>query len=657
MRTLLGRTLACALVVAMLPMAGRAEASPSPGALSPVLSLVIDIVDLPSVPIDAVGLALNVTVTSPAADGFVTVYPCATGRPLASNLNYRASQTVPNFVVTAIDPEGFVCIDTLAVTDVVVDLAGYVPSGSPLVMLPTPARFADTRIPGDAAGVRLRAGEVRAVTIAGRHGVPADAAAVIFNATAVNPDRSGFLTVYPCGRPVPGTSTLNFTAGTVVPNLVTSAVGAGGAVCFYAIADVDIVADVAAYVPAGGSGVSLLNAPQRIYDTRDGTGGATGPIGTGTRSAQVGGVGGVPSTALAAIVNLTATESTMPGFVTAWPCDAPRPLASNLNYFPGQNVANFAIVRLAADGSLCLASNAPVHAIVDVAGYVTSSSALVPLTPSRIADTRDDADDTCELGVTEPTNGVRSWVDLRTGSLGASIAGAPSALGVWAVGISLDCASAWFAAGSTAWQVDRAGNVVDTSALLPGSSARSVTMGPFGPFAVRMAPWPLVYDLRTQLPLVELPVLQDSRPWEYVGAAFDLSAIWFIQRNGDFTRNVRVYDAAGQLIGEFVLPNGADEFRVSPGGLYMSYGFKAGGITAPTFDETVIVTYAGDEVERRPVVVGNQIRSHLLLWQSDGRAVTCTNTLALNRPRPARANLFAPPSEIGIGLPCLAAAG
>jgi hypothetical protein len=106
-----------------------------------------------------------------------------------------------------------------------------------------------------------------------------------------------------------------------------------------------------------------------------------------------------------------------------------------------------------------------------------------------------------------------------------------------------------------------------------------------------------------------------------------------------------------------VLPNGADELRVSPGGLYLSYGFKSGGLTAPNFDETVIVTYAGDEVERRPVVVGNQIRSHLLIWQSDGRAVTCTNTLDLRRPRPARANLFSAISEIGVNLPCLAAAG
>lgn len=657
-RTPLTRLLICSLVctaVSIVPIVETAEATPSPGALVPSLTLQLDTLALPDVPIDAVGLALNVTVTDPAAAGYLTVYPCASGRPLASNLNYRADQTVPNFVISAIDPDGYVCIDTLSTTDVVVDLAGYVPAGSPLVMLAAPARFADTREAGDAGGIRLRAGEVRAVPIAGRLGVAADASAVVFNATAVNPDRAGFLTVFPCGRPVPRTSTLNFTPGTVVPNLVTSAVGSNGSVCFYAIADVDIVADVAAYVPASGAGVALLDAPQRIFDTRDGTGGATGRIGSSSR-VQVTGVAGVPAGALAAIVNLTATESTLAGYVTAWPCDQPRPLASNLNFLAGQNVANFALVHLAADGSLCLASNTAVHGIVDIAGYVTSSAAYVPLSPSRIADTRDDADAICDLGVTEIANGARSWVSVATGQVGPSITGGPATPGTYARGIGRDCQSAWFVNGSTAWQVDRTGAIVATYTLPPGSFATTVFMGASGPYALAMAPSPVVYDLRTAQPVWAIPALQPASQWEFAGAAYDLSALWFFRRNGDFTRDVRVYDGDGVMIGEFTLANGSDEFRVAPGGLYMSYGFKAGGLTAPSFDETVIVTFAGDVVERRPVVLGGQIRSHLLLWQSDGRALTCTNSLDLKRPRLARANLFAPTTELP-ALPCLAVAG
>src|SRR4029079_10577155 len=39
------------------------------------------------IPDDASAVVLNVTGTNPTGDGFVTVYPCGSPRPLASNLN------------------------------------------------------------------------------------------------------------------------------------------------------------------------------------------------------------------------------------------------------------------------------------------------------------------------------------------------------------------------------------------------------------------------------------------------------------------------------------------------------------------------------------------------------------------------------------------
>ncbi|MCA1835561.1 MAG: hypothetical protein LC721_04180, partial [Actinobacteria bacterium] len=58
------------------------------------------------------------------------------------------------------------------------------------------------------------------------------------------------------------------------------------------------------------------------------------------------------------------------GYLTAWPSDAPRPNTSQLNYGAGQAVANAAMVKLAADGTISLyASGGPVDLIVDVAGY------------------------------------------------------------------------------------------------------------------------------------------------------------------------------------------------------------------------------------------------------------------------------------------------
>lgn len=654
MRTVLARLTACALLVAaVLPPGGEAEAQPSPGALPPVLSLVIDVADLP-VPIDAVGLALNVTVTAPMAAGYLTVYPCASGRPLASNLNYRAGQTVPNFVVTTIDPDGFVCIDTLAVTDVVVDLAGYVPAGSPLVMLPAPARFADTRVPGDAAGVRLRAGEVRAVTIAGRRGVPADATAVVFNATAVDADRSGFLTVFPCGRSVPRTSTLNFTAGAIVPNLVTSAVGTGGAVCFYAIADVDIVADVAAYVPAGGAGISLLDAPERVYDTRDGTGGASGPLGAGTSRVQIGGVAGVSPGATAAVVNLTATESSSAGFVTAWPCDSPRPLASNLNYVPGQNVANHAMVRLAADGSLCLSASGVVHGIVDVAGYVTSSAAFVPLTPTRIGDTRESVEVACNLMVTSGRNGPMRWFDLRTGTSGAALPSEIATSTMW-MAIESDCSSVWaLLVDRQLLRIDREGRVVERGRLADGVWSQNIFMSDFGPLAAVMSPsGPRLVDPVSGALVFQFRSLDTGQFWNLGGASRDLTVFYFYVRMPDSSRQFHVVSGDDVNYAIFSAPPGSDYFSVSPGGLFMAYGIREMGPRGERVSEVVVVTEAGDVVERRPTIVDGYYYANTVPWIADGMALTCPGRLpGYDAHRLARWDLFGRPVGLDPSWPC-----
>ena len=97
------------------------------------------------VPGDAAAAALNVTVTNPAAAGFVTVYPCGVDRPLASNLNYVAGLTVPNLAVVRLGTAGKVCIYSLVATDVVADVSGYFPAGSGYVAIDNPTRIVDTR--------------------------------------------------------------------------------------------------------------------------------------------------------------------------------------------------------------------------------------------------------------------------------------------------------------------------------------------------------------------------------------------------------------------------------------------------------------------------------------------------------------------------------
>ena len=50
---------------------------------------------------------MNVTVTDPTWDGYVTVYPGdVADRPTASNLNFVAGQTVPNLVTVKVPASG-----------------------------------------------------------------------------------------------------------------------------------------------------------------------------------------------------------------------------------------------------------------------------------------------------------------------------------------------------------------------------------------------------------------------------------------------------------------------------------------------------------------------------------------------------------------------
>ena len=60
----------------------------------------------------------------PSGPGFVTVFPCGGGAPLASNLNYAAGQVVAN-VATSPVADGAVCVFTWAATHVIVDFSGY----------------------------------------------------------------------------------------------------------------------------------------------------------------------------------------------------------------------------------------------------------------------------------------------------------------------------------------------------------------------------------------------------------------------------------------------------------------------------------------------------------------------------------------------------
>ena len=68
----------------------------------------------------AATVVLNVTVTEPTAPGFITVYPCGIGTPLASNLNYGVGTTVAIAAIVQVGTDGKVCLFNSSPTHLIV---------------------------------------------------------------------------------------------------------------------------------------------------------------------------------------------------------------------------------------------------------------------------------------------------------------------------------------------------------------------------------------------------------------------------------------------------------------------------------------------------------------------------------------------------------
>ncbi|MEM9038650.1 MAG: heparinase II/III family protein [Actinomycetota bacterium] len=135
--------------------------------------------------------------------------------------------------------------------------------------------------------------------------------------------------------------------------------------------------------------------PGRVLDTRDNgvtidsVSEAVGSFSPGrTVEIQVVGRVGVPDGASAAMINLTAIAPGGPGFATLFPCDEGRPNASTINFVAGQNVANASVVALSGRGTVCLYTSEWAHFALDTTGYLPGVSAVEPITPARVLDTR-----------------------------------------------------------------------------------------------------------------------------------------------------------------------------------------------------------------------------------------------------------------------------
>ena len=128
----------------------------------------------------------------------------------------------------------------------------------------------------------------------------------------------------------------------------------------------------------GGTGAVFVPiTPCRLFDTRADSvvGPRSTPLTAGESYTQaVAGTNGnctIPTQATGVAMNVTAVNPTATSYLTLWPADASRPLASNLNWIVGAPpTPNKVDVRLSVDGKISVYNNGGfVDVVADVVGY------------------------------------------------------------------------------------------------------------------------------------------------------------------------------------------------------------------------------------------------------------------------------------------------
>ncbi|MEO5723905.1 MAG: aryl-sulfate sulfotransferase [Ilumatobacteraceae bacterium] len=362
-----------------------------------------------TIPTDAEAVALNITTVDAAARGFVTVYPCGSPRPSASNVNPRRLDPTANSVLVQLGPTRQVCMYTLTSLNLVVDSTGWFGRfGAPFHEV-SGERVLDTRtdLRPDGQSGPLPAGTELRLPIAGAplpgNNVPATAAAVALNITSTDAQRPGFVSVYPCGTARPVTSTVNFVANEQRANHAVVGLDSSGAVCLWSYADVHVVVDVEGWFGGDpGSGTLFRALPgTRVLDSRDGTGGISGKLQAGsTVSFDPTRAGALPIGSTV-VLNVVSTEADSPGYLTLYSCSAGRPATSSVNAVVGNEATNEAFVAIAPDSPadsppasppdsppdsrVCIYAFSSMHVVVDVVGTFGPGGPLHSLSISPLS--------------------------------------------------------------------------------------------------------------------------------------------------------------------------------------------------------------------------------------------------------------------------------
>ncbi len=338
------------------------------------------------VPLNAVAVTGNMTVTGQTGPGYLFIGPNPSNDPTSSTLNFPVADDRANGVTVGLGAGGTLSVTFVAgapgaMAHVIFDVTGYFTpdaSGATYIAL-NPARILDTR---DGTGLSgpFSNHVARTFAVTGRDGVPLNAIAVTGNLTVTSQTGRGYLFIGPNPTNDPTSSTLNFPVADDRANGVTVGLGAGGTLSVTFVAGAPgpiahVIFDVTGYFTPEASGATYIALdPVRILDTRNGTGLSLRFSSHAARTFGVAGSDGLPSIAIAVTGNMTVTGQTGRGYLFVGPNPTNDPTSSTLNFPVADDRANGVTVGLGAGGTLSATYaaqtlGATTHVIFDVTGY------------------------------------------------------------------------------------------------------------------------------------------------------------------------------------------------------------------------------------------------------------------------------------------------
>jgi hypothetical protein len=227
----------------------------------------------------------------------------------------------------------------------------------------------------------VRAGRRVNVTVGGRRGIPADAAAVAVTVHAAKPQGDGSLTLFPAGTAAPATTNLTYARGqsTAQAAVVRLAHGAFTIVDRARTGSLRLAVDVRGYIADGTVDTSspgllhLLASPARALDTRH-PGGFFRP--DSVRTMRV--AHGVPTRGVGAVaVMLTANDPAASGSLVAYAAGNDQPNVPTTRFDAHRTTTSFAWVPTHSDGSISIAntSRGATGVLLDVVGWANTGVA------------------------------------------------------------------------------------------------------------------------------------------------------------------------------------------------------------------------------------------------------------------------------------------